>query len=102
LYDDTSAQAHLNAAGLSQVGGFVLSSIAPEHMQRRIEERTIRQYTYLHFTRTLIVVLAIATEIDAYRKFENREAVQRVWALLSGFVREAKDVYEQRYQAMLT
>jgi hypothetical protein len=102
LYNDTSAQAHLNAAGLAQVGGIVMSSIAPEHMQRLLEERTIRQYTYVHFTRAIIVVLAIATEIEAYSKFRNREAVSRLWGLLSGFVEEAKDVYEQRYKAMLS
>jgi hypothetical protein len=101
LYNDTSAQAHLNAVGLAQVGAFVLTSVAPEHMQRLIEERTIKQYTYVHFTRTMIVVLAIATEIDAYRNFANREAIERLWGLLSGFVAEAKDVYQQRYEAML-
>ena len=101
LYNDTSAQAHLNAVGLAQVGGLVITSVAPEHMQRLIEDRTIHQFTYIHFTRTMIVVLAIATEIDAYRKFPNREAVVRLWTLMSGFVEEAKDVYEQRYEALL-
>ena len=101
IYNDTSAQAHLNAAGLAQVGGFAISGSAPEQMQRLLEERTIHQYTYVHFTRAIIVVLAIATEIDAYRKFANREAVRRIRGLLSGFVEEAKDVYHQRYEAML-
>ena len=50
---------------------------------------------------SLIVVLAIATEIDAYRGFTNKEAIGRVWGLLVGFVEEAKDVYLQRYEAVL-
>lgn len=84
LYNDTSAQSHLNAVGLAEVGGFLISSLASEDMRRLFEERTIRQYTYVHFTRTLIVVLAIATEIDAHFDFRNREAVARTWGLLSG------------------
>jgi len=101
LYNDTSAQSHLNAIGLAQVGAFALTDVAPDHMRRVIEERSIRQYTYLHFTRTLTVVLAIATEIDAFQKFQNREAAQRLWTLLSGFVEEARDVYQQRYEGLL-
>jgi hypothetical protein len=101
LYNDTSAQSHLNAAGLAQVGAFALTGVVPDHMQTFIEDRSIRQYVYLHFTRTLTVVLAIATEIDAFQKFQNRETIQRLWGLLSGWVAEAKDVYERRYEAML-
>lgn len=101
LYDDTSAQSHVNAAGLAQVGAFMLTGVGPEHMQRLIEQRAIRQYTFLHFSRTLIIVLAVATEIDAFQSFENREAIKRLWTLLSGWVEEAKDVYQRRYAAML-
>jgi len=100
LYDDTSAQAHLNAAGMAQVGAFMMTSVVPGEAKRLIEERTILQYTYVHFTRMMTVVLAIATEIDAYRKFANREAIIRLWTLMSGFVDEAREVYERRYQAM--
>jgi hypothetical protein len=102
LYGDTSAQAHLNAAGLLSVGAFVLSSLAPEEMREVIESRTIHQHTYRHFSRTLITVLAIASEIDTFCQLNNREALARLWGLLAGYVEEAKDVYQQRYQAMLT
>jgi hypothetical protein len=91
----------LNAVGLAQVGAFMLTSVAPEDMKRMVEERTILQYTYVHFTRAITVVLAIATEIDAYRQLANREAIIRLWTLLSGFVPEAKNVYQQRYKAIL-
>jgi hypothetical protein len=102
LYGETSAQAHLNAAGLSRVGLFVLSSLAPEEMREIVEGRTIYQYTSRHFLRTLITALAIASEIDAFCQLNNREALARLRGLLAGYVEEARDVYEQRYQAMLT
>ena len=102
LYGETSAQAHLNAAGLFSVGAFVLSSFAPEDMRKVIEGRTLQQYTFRHFSRTLITVLAIACEIDNFCQFNNRETLARLWVMLGGYAEEAKDVYEQRYQAMLT
>lgn len=101
LYGDTSAQAHLNAAGLLAIGLFVLSSFASDDQREVIEKRAILQYTYRHFTRTLTTVLAIATEIDNFCELNNREAAARTWKLLAEHVEEAKDVYEQRYQAML-
>jgi hypothetical protein len=100
LYDETSAQAHLNAKGLIAVGLFVLSNVAPEEMKQEIDQRAIRQYTYVQFTRTLTTVLAIASEIEHFCRLGNREPVARIWGLLSGFVDEAKDVYDQRYQAI--
>jgi hypothetical protein len=101
LYDDTSAQAHMNAAGLGHLGGFVIADIAPDHIRRLIEDRTIFQYTYLHFTRMLIIVLAIGSEIDGHFGFANRQAASLTWVLLSEFVGEAKDVYQRRYKAKL-
>jgi hypothetical protein len=103
LYGDTSALAHLNAAGLFSNGAIALSDLAPdEEMRALIDSRFIDQYTYRHFPRTLITVLAIATEIDTFCQLNNREQVSRIWGLLSGYVEEAKDVYKKRYEAMLT
>jgi hypothetical protein len=102
LYGDTSAQSHLNARGLSEVGLFVLSSLAPEEMREVIEKRTIRQYAARHFSRTLLAVLAIVSDIDIFCHLNNRETLARLWVLLAGYFDEAKDVYERRYQAMLS
>jgi hypothetical protein len=101
LYGEISAQAHLNAAGLLEVGQFVLVSFAPEDIRHRIESRTIHQYTFRQFSRTLITVLAIATEIDTFCSLGYRTALANLWVLLGGWVEEAKDVYDQRYRAML-
>jgi hypothetical protein len=102
LYGEISAQAHLNAAGLYEVGMFMLVGTAPDDMRSHIENRVIHQYTFRQFTRTLITVLGIATEISTFCKLSNRVELAHLWGLLGGYVEEAKDVYEERYRAMLS
>lgn len=102
LYGEVSAQAHLNAAGLMQIGAFVLSDIAPEEMREVLENRNIHQYIFRHFSRTLATVLAITSEIDTFCGLNNRAELQYLWVTLSGYVEDAKDLYDGRYQAMLT
>jgi hypothetical protein len=101
LYGETSAQAHLNAAGLFSVAVFLISDFAPDDKQKTIAERNFEKYKFRHFSRTLITVLAIASEIDNFCQLKNREALSRLWVLLGGYAEEAEDVYKMRYQAML-
>jgi len=101
LYREISAQAHLNAAGLAEIAGFVLASLATEEMRERIEKRTILQYIFRQFTRTLICVLAITSEIDSFCQLNHRTALAQLWVLLGGYADEAMEVYKERYQAML-
>ncbi|HET6145109.1 MAG TPA: hypothetical protein VFE02_16485 [Candidatus Acidoferrales bacterium] len=101
IYKEVSAQAHLNAAGLLSVGLFLLTDLAPEG-QRVPVHRALQAYTFWHYARTLTVVLGIASEIDTFAKVGNREALVRLWVMLGDHALEAKEVYEQRYQAMLT
>lgn len=102
LYGETSAQAHLNAAGLFSVAGFVMSDLAPEEQQKALMDRSFERYRSRHFCRMLTTVLAIASEIDAFYSLNNRETLSRLWVLLSGYAPEADDVYKLRYQGMLT
>ena len=43
----------------------------------------------------------VATEIDTFCRLDNHDALPKLWVTLSGYVEEAKDVYERRYQVML-
>jgi hypothetical protein len=101
LYGETSAQAHLNAAGLFTVAVFLISDFAPDDEQKTIAERNFEKYKFRHFSRTLITVLAIASEIDNFCQLKNRETLSRLWVLLGGYAEEADDVYKLRYQVML-
>jgi len=101
LYGETSAQAHLNASGLFAAGGFLISDSAPEDERRMIAEQNFETYKFRHFSRSLITVLAIASEIDSFCQLKNRETLTRLWVLLGGHAGEADDVYKLRYQSML-
>jgi hypothetical protein len=101
LYGETSAQAHLNPAGLFSVGVFLISEFAPDDEQKKIADRNLEKFKFRNFTRTLITVLAIASEIDNFCQLKNRETLSKLWVLLGGYADEADDVYKLRYQAML-
>jgi hypothetical protein len=101
LYGETSAQAHLNAAGLFAVAGFVMTDFAPEAEQQITSDKNLERYRFRHFSRMLATVLAIATEIDVFCQLNNRETLARLWVVLAGYAAEADDVYKFRYQAML-
>jgi hypothetical protein len=85
LYGETSAQAHLNAAGLFAVSGFLISEFAPEDERKIIEERNFEKYKFRHFSRSLITVLAIASEIDNFCRLKNRETLSHLWVFLVSF-----------------
>jgi hypothetical protein len=101
IYGETSAQAHLNPAGLLSMGEFLVSDFGPENVASIIKERDLERFTFRHFTRMLTTVVAILTEIDNFCHLGNRESLTLVWVSLAGYVTEADDVYKERYQAML-
>jgi hypothetical protein len=102
LYGETSAQAHLNPAGLFSVGTVLLSDFGPEEERQLLVDRQLEQFVFRHFSRNLTTVLAIASEIENFCRLGNREALVSMWVTLGAHADEAKDVYVQRYQAMLS
>jgi hypothetical protein len=101
FYSETSAQAHLNPAGLFSVAMFLISEFAPKEMRENVDGRMLEQFKFKHFSRTLILVLAILSEIDTFCRLDNKEDLVRVWGLLKGYAEEADDVYKERYQELL-
>ena len=75
LYGDISAQAHLSFGGLMKVTPMLLAEIVGGQRQDEIENRVVLQYHFLQSSRTAIVTLAIATEIDSYFKLGNSERI---------------------------
>lgn len=101
LYGDTSAEAHLTGVGPYAIGGFLLTDLGSEEDRRLAETRAILQYHFRHFSRLIMTVLAIATELDAQFRLQNHMAIAYVWGILAKYVPEAKDMYDERYAAML-
>jgi hypothetical protein len=102
LYGETSAQAHLNAAGLFSIGAFLINELAPEFEREAMSNTNFDKFKFRHFVRTLVTVLAIASEVDTFCRLNNREALTRMWVTLGGYSEEADNIYKLRYQAMLT
>ncbi len=102
LYGETSAQAHLNAAGLFSIGVFLITELAPEFEREEVSNSNFEKFKFRHFVRTLVTVLAIASEVDTFCQLDNREALSRVWVTLGGYSEEADNIYKLRYKAMLT
>jgi hypothetical protein len=102
LYGETSAQAHLNAAGLFSIGAFLISELAPEFEREEVSNSNFEKFKFRHFVRTLVTVLGITSEVDTFLQLHNREALSRLWVLLGGYSEEADNIYKLRYQDMLT
>ena len=102
IYGETSAQAHLNPAGLFSVGVLLLRELGPEEERDALINRNLEQYTFRHFSRNLTTILAITSEIENFCQLDNRDALVGMWVTLGAHSEEAKDVYLQRYQAMLS
>lgn len=101
LYHDTSAEAHLKPGGLFLAGSFLTKDKAPEDIKNVIENRSIHQYKFKQFCRTVLVVLGIMTELEVFGMFGNKEHFARVWGLLAQYNSETKQVYDMRYRVLL-
>jgi len=101
LYGNTSAQAHLSFGGLTMVGAFLVADIVGGQDEEYVNNRIIKQYHYQQFSRTAIVTLAIATEIDSYCKLGNTTAASYLWHMFAEYSAEAKEMLEQRYTKLL-
>jgi hypothetical protein len=56
----------------------------------------------MHTSRTAIVTLAIATEIDVYCKLGYKDDALYLWRVFSDYVDEAKEMFEHRYEEQLS
>ena len=100
LYADTSAQAHLSANGLFMTAPFILLDLLGEN--RKLAERDeYHSYRFHQFSRTILIVLAVATEIDSHFKLGCENDASYLWGIIQGYVIEGKNMYDQRYDALL-
>ncbi len=99
LYSDTSIEAHLKPAGLMMAAGILLVDIAPDHYRRAVEERSIHQYKFRHFCRTVLTLLGIISEIELHSKLGNAEQASKIWKRLTERSPDAREIYEARYRA---
>lgn len=98
LYANTSAQAHLSFGGLSRIAGFLVAGLIGGEDQQFAEGRILQQFRYQHVSRTAIVTLAIASEINRFFVLGNESAINYLWVMFAEHSAEAKEVLELRYK----
>jgi hypothetical protein len=102
LYADTSAQAHLSFGGLVMVAPFLVAELVGGQDEEFVNSRIIHQYRFKHFSRTAIVALAIATEINSYYNLGNNDAAAYLWNVFADYSAEAKEMLKHRYEKLLS
>ena len=98
LYKDTSAQAHMSFGGMFKISLFLIADLVGEEAKALVGDRPMKVYHFTQISRTAISFLAIATEIDTYCRFGNREQIDYIWTVFSGYAAEAKEMWELRYR----
>jgi hypothetical protein len=97
LYADTSAQSHLSCGGLLKISPFVIAEVVGGSKQQLVESRVIQQYRFQQMSRTGIVTLALATEINAYCELGYQPKISYLWVIFNEYCAEAREMYEHRY-----
>ncbi|MGA8429882.1 MAG: hypothetical protein WB729_08680 [Candidatus Sulfotelmatobacter sp.] len=80
------------------VGPFLVADLVGGEDEEWVKNRTILQYHFIHFSRTAIVTLAIATEIDTYFKLGNAAVASYLWNIFAEYSAEAKEMVRHRYE----
>ena len=91
----------LSFGGLLRVGLFLVAHVVGGQKQQFVEDRIIQQYRFQHISRTAIITLAIATEIDVNLKLGYKESEQYLWNVFADYAIEAREMFEHRYQQLL-
>jgi hypothetical protein len=98
IYGDTSAQAHISPFGLSAVAQFIIFTLS-EPREDLTKRREYQIYKFIHVSRTILTVLAIATELNIHFKLGFDTEAAYLWTIMSEYVAEAKEMYGKRYSS---
>ncbi len=97
FYADLSQQSHLGGSGLIKRAGGLIN----DYRRNPESETELRRYKNSKVGETIALVLALASEIEAYLNFGLREKAQYVWGVVSPYIVVAKELHEKRYASLL-
>lgn len=96
FYADLSQQAHLGGAGLmKRASALALDRKDPER------ERSLTKNKYSWMGQSFALVLALASEVEAYFQFGLRDRINYVWHLTNSAIVVAKEMHDKRYAELL-
>jgi hypothetical protein len=97
FYADLSQQSHLGGGGLGKrAGGLLL-----DYRRNSEVENQLKRYKNSQVGQTVALVLALASELEAYFNFGFRERARYVWGVTAPYIGAAKEPYEKRYLSLL-
>ena len=91
FYRELSSASHLSWPGFAHRAAHLLN---PDEGQR---QNRLRKYKSDCVMTSLVLVLALLSEIECEFRYGRSERLRYVWKLLAGFSGEADEVYKLRY-----
>lgn len=97
FYADLSQQSHLGGSGLMKRAGALIN----DYRRNPETEENLRKYKNSQVGQTVSLILALASEVEAYFNFGLRERAQYLWGLATPYIVVAKELYDKRYASLL-
>jgi len=104
LYRELSGQTHLNVSGITMRGVHFSNDAAKEVFGSNWEEERnehLEQYRQKQIWLSVILMLAIVSEIEGHFHFGRNQKAREVWGILIKYSDIALDFWETRYSALL-
>lgn len=101
LYEETSAIAHFTPLGVMKFGLFLVRDLASDKDREFLETITMPRFKSFHMMMAVIVVTAIASELEGLFKLKNREQIIKIWEALRVDFPDAEELCKRRYDALL-
>jgi hypothetical protein len=100
FYRETSAQNHQSSFGFLRIGGLLLADdpSLTDEQRARVESEFYPHYRAVQVSRSVIMLLALVSEIDHYFEFDLAPRVIELWTIVIR-VPEGKEIYDKRYAA---
>lgn len=104
LYRELSGQTHLNVSGITMRGVHFSIEEAKEGFGNNWEEKRnekLEEYRQKQIWLSIILMLAIVSEIEGHFHFGRNQKAREIWAILIKYSDIALDFWETRYSALL-
>jgi len=95
-----SSHAHLSFAGVMKVGGLILSRHLGWEKREEAEAVQFLAFRGLQVTRTVTLLLCLASEIERHFRFGLQERLLELWLIVTESAPEAKEVFDKRYSSL--
>ena len=97
FYIDLSQQVHLTPWGTMKRTGFLLDEVRADPSF----DTQVKKYRYIQVGHTVVLALALASEIEAHFNFGLRKDAAYAWSLAASLIAIADEMYKKRYQELL-